>query len=1048
MKRKIAFLLAVVLTVAILPTNVFASSTVTVYDRGSTSFYNTVFVERTANKANQPALTVPTNLGGAVNVGGDTTHAQNAPYFVVNLTDGIETGQQFRISLAGNGSWALGDYGTGSTNAVSAPRKNITDSTGEFSGQSGRSLTEAVRYMDTNKGQYVTPATVGSRIGASVTGQGTYVRYGATPINYATQVAPHIASSVRGTVTSPEGYFGVGGSAIGTLGTLDESSPFVSADRTELPYTMSFTDSKNATITVLQTVKKEQNGIFVIPMIIFASQNATVTAQTVITDFTQSTISVSNSAAVPVVEGVSGSVTYSLSPNINNYELFPISTITIAETRAGIMKSRGYLEMAAPTGYSFITNYSATQTTTVGGNIVHSKAPNRDDYTSDSDWLGAYMAYWFGQVAGTVTIQGYDINNFVGPDTDGDGNPGPLITFAVGGGSKGNPTLVSASFRAGRNGIVDASAVRIEWDGLVVSSGTPGELQIQNLPLMLKADEGTATGDVNVRMFQFNYDGTDQYDNDKWAKITDGAAVKAGTRVQYGISFTSGGAPTIYNGQYERGTGVSQEEGENDAWHKVGHITFKENLPSSWLANRQTVFTVPDGVKIVKIAFNNAWDVTKIFGGGYKQDTMFDKNWSGGKEYKNNGNIVEAIQIGALSEDNGGLDNGTYSAGTPTALAGYLALDDHSFTLSGLVVPQTDKRMVVGFRMDMWVTVEPGWEGDITLTASGPGLGAEIVDPVILGVAKNPIKINVAEVTDIKIGYQHQTTSDFSITEDKAGILRRGDTVKLSLTDNVHTTDMSFIDANFDVTDGDLKIGNKKVAPYSNSTANSTSLGTIGSTGTISFDIAAASSKASTISFSNVQVKIDRTIPETNLTPYKILVWGNAVAANYDSTANPRRATHAVPGIMADYIKVATLANSNALSSKIEVPIGSNTIKVRGKDVEIDAAAFIDPENDSTMVPVRFVTEALMDQGSVNWDGSTRTVTIYTDSRVIQFTIGSDQIIVNGVASTMTSADGSGRPVKAQIANERSFIPFRALGDALGVPVAWDAETQTAIYNP
>ena len=37
--------------------------------------------------------------------------------------------------------------------------------------------------------------------------------------------------------------------------------------------------------------------------------------------------------------------------------------------------------------------------------------------------------------------------------------------------------------------------------------------------------------------------------------------------------------------------------------------------------------------------------------------------------------------------------------------------------------------------------------------------------------------------------------------------------------------------------------------------------------------------------------------------------------------------------------------------------------------------------------------------------------------------------------------------VKAEIKDSRMFIPFRALGRALGVQVDWNAETKTAIYK-
>ena len=50
-------------------------------------------------------------------------------------------------------------------------------------------------------------------------------------------------------------------------------------------------------------------------------------------------------------------------------------------------------------------------------------------------------------------------------------------------------------------------------------------------------------------------------------------------------------------------------------------------------------------------------------------------------------------------------------------------------------------------------------------------------------------------------------------------------------------------------------------------------------------------------------------------------------------------------------------------------------------------------------------------------------------------------MVIDGTAITMENG------VKAEIVDGRMFVPFRALGTALGVPVSWDAETRTAIYN-
>jgi hypothetical protein len=88
---------------------------------------------------------------------------------------------------------------------------------------------------------------------------------------------------------------------------------------------------------------------------------------------------------------------------------------------------------------------------------------------------------------------------------------------------------------------------------------------------------------------------------------------------------------------------------------------------------------------------------------------------------------------------------------------------------------------------------------------------------------------------------------------------------------------------------------------------------------------------------------------------------------------------------------------------------------------------------------------------SVQWNQNTGIITIYTsgsEGRVIQLQVGSDQMIVNGISSTMTAADGSGRPVKAQISNGEVYVPVRALGNAFGVTIGWDAVAQTMIFNP
>ena len=78
------------------------------------------------------------------------------------------------------------------------------------------------------------------------------------------------------------------------------------------------------------------------------------------------------------------------------------------------------------------------------------------------------------------------------------------------------------------------------------------------------------------------------------------------------------------------------------------------------------------------------------------------------------------------------------------------------------------------------------------------------------------------------------------------------------------------------------------------------------------------------------------------------------------------------------------------------------------------------------MVPIRLITETL--GGEVEWDGSTKTVTLKTDGKEITMTIGK-VLEKYGVA-----------PV---IINDRTFVPVRFVADELGAETAWDEATKT-----
>lgn len=105
-------------------------------------------------------------------------------------------------------------------------------------------------------------------------------------------------------------------------------------------------------------------------------------------------------------------------------------------------------------------------------------------------------------------------------------------------------------------------------------------------------------------------------------------------------------------------------------------------------------------------------------------------------------------------------------------------------------------------------------------------------------------------------------------------------------------------------------------------------------------------------------------------------------------------------------------------------------ILVNDKEIQMDVAAYI--ENGRTMVPVRFISEAL--GLKVDWDGDSQTVFI-GDSREIEVKIGENKIKKSGNTIEIDA--------KAELKDSRAFVPLRAIAEMTGSKVAWDGNTNT-----
>ncbi len=112
------------------------------------------------------------------------------------------------------------------------------------------------------------------------------------------------------------------------------------------------------------------------------------------------------------------------------------------------------------------------------------------------------------------------------------------------------------------------------------------------------------------------------------------------------------------------------------------------------------------------------------------------------------------------------------------------------------------------------------------------------------------------------------------------------------------------------------------------------------------------------------------------------------------------------------------------------------SIYVNGSQVYPDSDPVI--INDRTMVPIRAVAEAM--GFSVGWDAPNQCVTMTQGNFAVQVMIDSTWITkyINGQVSEYGQTD-----VVPQIINDRTYLPLRAVGEALGAEVNWDGSTRS-----
>ncbi|HHX60522.1 MAG TPA: copper amine oxidase N-terminal domain-containing protein [Epulopiscium sp.] len=329
------------------------------------------------------------------------------------------------------------------------------------------------------------------------------------------------------------------------------------------------------------------------------------------------------------------------------------------------------------------------------------------------------------------------------------------------------------------------------------------------------------------------------------------------------------------------------------------------------------------------------------------------------------------------------------------------------------IIGDPGKSVSITFKATLEIPIT--FNKDIVLLMGGASLQKE--KEVLVAKVETPVAVQVTPAR-VKVGLANQTGGAVTLTETKAGNMAKGK-IFLALEEST----MRYSKApTVEVTKGDLRVDGAEVVA-----------------GGIEVTITNASREASTLVISGGEITVDRTVPDGS---FYVQVGGPALSTfSADTLWNQAEAKHndidAV--IEAGFITVGNIDAEEPTKAinTASFKIGQATYTVNGVEIAMDAVPYI--SNSKTMLPVRYVADALgIDPSQIVWDSGTKTVTVLAD-KVIQIELGKKEMIVDQVVLPMAT--------QAEMQNNRVFVPVAEIATALGAEINWDSANKIATFN-
>lgn len=582
------------------------------------------------------------------------------------------------------------------------------------------------------------------------------------------------------------------------------------------------------------------------------------------------------------------------------------------------------------------------------------------------------------------------------------------------GGFKNSQTFGSGYFKVDTD---DAGIVRILTENMTAdhkSEVSAGYMTVSGLRLIKDGDP--VLGDMNTRV--------NVADNGS-------ATVKVGEYSKSSVSMTSatGDVPQIVNGIYSSSSFRTED--------KVMEITINENTKGAWNTEGTLELVPNDGVKFRGVEI--------------KESKGFD------------GVGTPSLEVNPRKDQK-----------QPSGIS----LTDDKFTIGGdnSVIKRAGSDSFK-LRLLFYVSVRPGYTGDITISTGEDSDAFGTKDSVVVAKAIDPVTVT-SEQKDVKVGYMGVELSDIIVKENVAGALQKHgnstyfepNRTKPSVTkDSSNKYDSYYQDvllwiadnvglgfyadtAKATVVSGDILLDGQKDGVTNLKTRSASNNNYAGTGNALVLNVKRASTTPSEIKISGAKIDTMRYLPNGKID----LRLGGSIVAN-DGFFDQSYVT-GIKGFvnLVDDTTPTPAPNPNPDDDDkggvdknyppVSATIGNTNVQVGDQVIKNDVAPYI--LNNYSMIPVRVVSEGMGLQ--VEWDAPNRIVTIIDShkNRISQFRVATskDAHDANYVTVNGSKIHFEGPP--ASMKDSRAFLPLRALGEiVLGLPVTWDESTRTAHIN-